>query len=205
MRLQDNSALAESWENTHHTAMSTYHNAISSISLFLLLDLLGSKNPRVPSYFKTTHWAYKNMATIEKRLRDLQEFKSSPNHPSKREAPKKRTQEPMFLPEGDKTTERFMGGMIQDDHVPFMARGVEVLHIIPSPFPRVWHDISDDGEHLDLDTVQDWAKLVTAFAGEWMNLEGYFDLSARKRQEKDGEFLASDKKKRKVVISKTEL
>ena len=67
--------------------------------------------------------------------------------------------------------------MMEDDHIPFMARGVEVLHIIPNPFPAVWHNmrgIPDDGEHLDLDTVEDWGMMVTAFIGEWMDLEGYF-------------------------------
>lgn len=56
-----------------------------------------------------------------------------------------------------------------------MARGVEVLHIIPTPFPTaVWHKIEDDGEHLDMPTVEDWAKMITAFVAEWMDLEGYF-------------------------------
>lgn len=64
--------------------------------------------------------------------------------------------------------------MVEDDHVPFINRGVEVLHIIPSPFPKVWHTIADDGEHLDMATVQDWSKIFTAFAGEWMDLEGFF-------------------------------
>lgn len=72
-----------------------------------------------------------------------------------------------------------MGGFVQDDHVPFMARGVEILHVIPTPFPRVWHEITDDGEHLDMDTVEDWTKIVTAFAAEWMELEGFFDLKGR--------------------------
>lgn len=66
---------------------------------------------------------------------------------------------------------------MEDDHIPFMARGVEVLHIIPSPFPRVWHTINDDGEHLDLSVVEDWGKMVTAFIGEWMDLEGHFPSS----------------------------
>jgi len=61
-----------------------------------------------------------------------------------------------------------------DDHVPFMARGVDVLHIIPSPFPDVWHHMEDDGEHLDGPIVEDWAKIVTAFVAEWMDLEGHF-------------------------------
>ena len=64
--------------------------------------------------------------------------------------------------------------MIQDDHVPFMQRGVEVLHVIPTPFPHVWHRIEDDGEHLDADVVADWATLIGAWtlgfvgAGDWV-------------------------------------
>lgn len=80
-----------------------------------------------------------------------------------------------FLPEANKQTSEFRARSgIEDDHIPFMARGVEILHIIPTPFPRVWHTPSDDGAHLDGDTVQDWARMVTAFVGEWMDLEGFF-------------------------------
>lgn len=57
-----------------------------------------------------------------------------------------------------------------------MARGVEILHVIPTPFPRVWHTMADDGEHLDMPTVEDWARIVTAFVGEWMDLEGHFPV-----------------------------
>jgi glutaminyl-peptide cyclotransferase len=154
-------SLAETWEQKPHTSISTYHNHLSSINLFLLLDLLGAKDPVIRSYFKTTHWAYQNMAMIEKRLREQKLLQSSSNS---------------FFPEVDKSPESFMGWMIQDDHVPFLARGVEVLHIIPSPFPRVWHKMEDDGEHLDIPTMEDWARIVTAFVGEWMDLEGYFPL-----------------------------
>ncbi|OAL52658.1 hypothetical protein IQ07DRAFT_563401 [Pyrenochaeta sp. DS3sAY3a] len=178
-------ALAGDWESTFHTAASIYRTPLDSIELFLLLDLLGSTKPRVPSYFKTTHWAYKHMANVENRLRKLGLMKSSPNHASK--AAKRKTKapraEPHFLPEGDKQDDAFYGGFVQDDHVPFMARGVEILHIIPTPFPRVWHEMTDDGEHLDADTVEDWAKLVMAFTAEWMELEGFFDFKAEKRKE----------------------
>ena len=119
--------------------------------------------------------------------------------------------------------------MIQDDHVPFMARGVEVLHLIPYPFPHVWHEPEDDGEHLDLDTVEDWARLVTAFVAEWMDLEGFFlpvtnkpaplpqirnpshQQQEEKKEEEEEEDTAKRRKKRRdegkkvVVISKTEL
>lgn len=149
-----------------------------------MLDLLGSAGPRVPSYFKTTHWAYKHMADAEGRLRKLGLMKSSPNHASKiaKRENKKPRAEVLFLPEGNKGDDGFLGGFVQDDHVPFMARGVEILHIIPTPFPRVWHEKSDDGEHLDMDTVEDWTKLVLAFTAEWMELEGHFDFKADKRK-----------------------
>ena len=91
---------------------------------------------------------------------------------------KKKRAEPLFFPEAEKTDGGFFGGYIEDDHLPFLARGVEILHVIPSPFPHVWHDITDDGEHLDMDTVEDWTTLVTAFAAEWMDLEGFFDVRA---------------------------
>jgi len=181
-------ALAEDWESTFHVASSIYRTPLDSIDLFLLLDLLGSKGPKVPSYFKTTHWAYKHMATAEARLRKLGLMKSSPNHESKmakRENKKPRDERP-FLPDANKGNDQFMGGFVQDDHVPFMARGVEILHMIPTPFPHVWHTIEDDGEHLDMDTVEDWTKLVMAFTAEWMELEGFFDFKAEKRK-MDGE------------------
>lgn len=172
-------ALAAEMEATYHPALSTYHNALSSINLFLLLDLLGegSPNPTVPSYFKTTHWAYKNMARLEDRLRQNSLFASSPNHPSKRDLSKAKgkRQEPTWLHDIDKSNDRWLGGYIGDDHEPFLARGVEILHMIPHPFPTVWHKPTDDGEHLDMDTTEDWAVLVTAFAAEWMDLEGYMD------------------------------
>lgn len=177
-------ALAETWEATYHPGMATFQTAISSIQLFLLLDLLGSSSPRVPSYFQTTHWAYQAMAKLEQRLRDLQLFKSSPNHPSKKKE-SRAFDEPVFLQDANRDVNAHMGGMVSDDHLPFMARGVEILHMIPTPFPRVWHELDDDGEHLDLDTVEDWARLVTAFACEWMELEGFMSTApASKRAEK---------------------
>jgi len=178
-------SLAEEMESTLHPAMSTYHNAMSSISLFLLLDLLGSPAPIVPSYFKTTHWAYKNMATIADRLDAIS--RSASASVSK------------WFPDykkSDMSGSRWLGGMVLDDHLPFMARGVEVLHMIPTPFPDVWHNMDDDGEHLDLDVCRDWAVLVTAFAAEWMELDGFFESDAKGKRGLEGSA---------AVTSKTEL
>lgn len=176
-------SLAAEMESTYHPALSTYHNALSTIHLFVLLDLLGSRNPKVPSYYKITHWAYTKMADLEKRLRDQSLFMSSRS---------------TWFYDLDKSNDRWMGGMIGDDHVPFMARGVDVLHLIPSPFPPVWHKMSDDGEHLDTDTTEDWAVLVTAFAAEWMDLGDFMGVKSDHRR-------ASKDARVERIISKTEL
>lgn len=153
-----NRALAEAWESSPYEASSTHSNRLESISLLVLLDLLGAENPRIPSYFWDTHGAYGDLAKIEARLRELGVLETAPASP--------------FLPDSGKPYNRFTRGYIQDDHVPFMERGVKVLHIIPTPFPPVWHTMDDDGEHLDLPTVRDWAKIMTAFVAEWMDLDG---------------------------------
>ncbi|KAL8816150.1 MAG: hypothetical protein Q9223_004794 [Gallowayella weberi] len=217
-------SLAAEMESTAFAAQSTFHNALSTISLFVLLDLLGAKNPVVPSYFQTTHWAYKKMASLEKRLRSLTLFESSPKKalpkkPSSKKAPSKKARskeaaskkasskrsskrdDKVFLPDFDKTGDRWLGGMIGDDHIPFMERGVEVLHIIPTPFPRVWHNREDDGAHLDLPTVADWSKLMTAFTAEWMELEGFINVKqTSSRYSRDHESQDSGQ-----IIDKSEL
>lgn len=162
-------AMAEEWEFTYNPVLSTHRTELDSISLFLLLDLLGSQNPTVPSYFVTTHWAYKAMARLEKRMRSLGLLETQPPSP--------------FLPEGDKAAAKFSRPYISDDHIPFMRRGVDVLHLIPWPFPDEWHTMADDGEHLDIPTVRDWAKIVTAFTMEWLDLRDSMDGGNRSGKE----------------------
>ncbi|KAH7313515.1 peptidase family M28-domain-containing protein [Stachybotrys elegans] len=163
-------SLAEQWDGEFHAAMSAYRTPLDSISLFVLLDLLGSADPVVPSYFLTTNWAYSNMGSLEQRMRKLGLLEAKPRNP--------------FLPEAGQDIKHFGRGYIEDDHVPFMKRGVEILHIIPSPFPDVWHKMEDDGEHLDLPTVRDWAKIVTAFTVEWMDLKDHMPKRAVKPEKR---------------------
>lgn len=94
------------------------------------------------------------MAAIESRMRSLGVLESTPAAP--------------FLPHAGQPAG--LTGGISDDHLPFISRGVPILHIIPSPFPGVWHTMNDDGAHLDMPTVRDWARIVTAFAFEWLDL-----------------------------------
>ena len=171
-------SLAETWDHEVNPAMSTYRTSLSSISLFCLLDLLGTPHPNIPSYFKTTHWAYKGMALIESRLRELDVFKTL--HRSFLDSNNGQINDPVqskdqWLSESGKASDGTFSSRVEDDHIPFLARGVEILHIIPFPFPDVWHKITDDAKHLDIPTVEDWAMITTAFAAEWMELEGHFE------------------------------
>ncbi|OIW26133.1 glutaminyl-peptide cyclotransferase [Coniochaeta ligniaria NRRL 30616] len=162
-------ALAESWASSPHETNSVYPNPLSSISLFLLLDLLGDANPRVPSYFQNTHWAYQHLSDVEGRMRKLGLLETKPRM--------------QFLPEKDKNANQFTRGFIGDDHVPFLQRGVDILHVIPTPFPSFWHTMDDDAEHLDLPTVRDWGKIVTAFVAEWMELDREMALGLKGRED----------------------
>ena len=174
-------SLAEEWDQTLHPAMSVFKSYLDSIELFVLLDLLGSaEDTPIPSWQHSSHWSYVKMAEMEQRLRDRGLFKSKKGR--------------IWLNDKDKKeTDDFRSYVMQDDHIPFIARGVPVLHMIPARFPSVWHTINDDGAHLDIPTVEDWALLTTAFAAEYMDLDGHFTTQSQQA------------KRHEETISKTEL
>jgi len=169
-------SMAEVWDHEMYPATSTFKTPLSSISLFVLLDLLGSKEPYIQSYYPTTHWAYQGLGALEQRLRSLKLLKAGSGRP-------------WFIDSSKDSHQIQPFGGIQDDHLPFLARGVEVLHLIDfapfKGFPPVWHKMQDDGDHLDMDTTEDWSVLVTAFAAEWMGLEGYFDYPDHKSRDEE--------------------
>ncbi|KAF8758907.1 Peptidase family M28 [Rhizoctonia solani] len=61
-------------------------------------------------------------------------------------------------------------GGIEDDHIPFLERGVSILHIIASPFPRVWHTLADDANALHLPTMKHWNMVLRVFTAEYLGL-----------------------------------
>lgn len=125
--------LAETWSTTFVAPLSKRRllrssaqpeTELSTIEHFVLLDLIGAKNPVIRSYFLDTAWLFNGLVSAESRLKsqghlaDLNQKSFFRDHPS--------------------TTTNY--GYIGDDHVPFMKHGVSVLHIIPEPFPSVWHN-----------------------------------------------------------------
>ena len=148
-----NRALSETWEMTSNPVGSRYPNPLSQISIFVLLDDLGSLNPTIPPYFLTTHWVYKNMANLEERLRKLDLLETRPFSP-------------FFL----KTNQTTREAEPVDDFAPFMDRGVPILHLLPSPLPHGGQTMDDNEQDLDLPTGRDWAKIMTGFALEWLDM-----------------------------------
>lgn len=78
------------------------------------------------SYFPDTAWLFDALVNAETRLRDAGILDAAAL--------------------GDSFFHRRGAGDISlgymgDDHLPFLRRGVSVLHVIAEPFPRVWHTL----------------------------------------------------------------
>ncbi|XP_051639314.1 glutaminyl-peptide cyclotransferase isoform X2 [Manacus candei] len=119
--------------------------------LLVLLDLIGAPNPVFPNYFpNTTRW-FQRLQAIEQKLHNMNLLK---NH----------------LVEGQYFHSTLHRGLVEDDHIPFLLRGVPVLHLIPSPFPAVWHTMEDTEENLDKTTIDNLNKILQVFVLEYLNL-----------------------------------
>lgn len=122
------------------------------------------------------------MASAERRLADSGAFVYK-NDGAKAE--EKFT--PFFTP---RDSPQFNFGGIEDDHIPFLRLGVDVLHVIASPFPQVWHTLrvrvlftryfhlgvhfvfcQDDASALDIPTMRRWNLILRVFMAEYLNLK----------------------------------
>ena len=57
---------------------------------------------------------------------------------------------------------------MQDDHIPFLQRGVNVLHLITIPFPAVWHKEQDTMKNVDKNVVSDLSIVFRIFFMEYL-------------------------------------
>ncbi|OAX34545.1 hypothetical protein K503DRAFT_747243 [Rhizopogon vinicolor AM-OR11-026] len=159
--------LANKWSTTYiapnskrrllgHASMTE----LSTIEHIILLDLLGAPNPTIRSYFIDTAWLFDAMLSAETRIKDvggLDAAETSTNFRS------------FFLPRTG-SGNQYNYGYIGDDHVPFLQKGVNILHIIAYPFPSVWHTLRDDASALDLLTMRRWNLILRVFMSEYLNL-----------------------------------
>ncbi|CAG7846132.1 Peptide hydrolase {ECO:0000256/RuleBase:RU361240} {ECO:0000256/RuleBase:RU361240} [Serendipita indica DSM 11827] len=146
---------------------------ISTIEHFVLLDLLGSPRPLISSHFPSTAWLFDGLVHIEHRLGRIGMFNEDPNaNPGQSdpdgEAGEWHAWSSFFVP---RSSYAHNWGGIEDDHIPFMQRGVNILHIIATPFPQVWHTIKDDASALDIPTMRRWNILFRVFTAEYLRLK----------------------------------
>lgn len=59
---------------------------------------------------------------------------------------------------------------IEDDHKPFLAYHVPILHLIPTPFPSVWHELNDDANILHYPTIDNLMSIIRVFAAKYLGI-----------------------------------
>nr|XP_033794568.1 glutaminyl-peptide cyclotransferase [Geotrypetes seraphini] len=143
--------LAQKMATTAHPSGATNTNQLQGIDLLVLLDLIGAQNPSFPNYFQNTARSFRRLQFIERKLHRLGLLK---NHPS----------------EVQYFQSNLHARQVADDHVPFLRRGVPVLHLIPSPFPEVWHTMEDNEENLDSPTIDNLNKILDVFVLEYLGV-----------------------------------
>lgn len=145
--------LADLWSNTIHPNGSTNSTMITTINAMVLLDLIGAANPTFYNTFRETNDLFERLQLIERRL-------MSTNHIQARSHPK-----PYFFP--GLMDRQYL---VEDDHIPFLERNVNILHLIPLPFPPCWHRLCDDEHKIDNRVVQHLLKIFQVFVVEYFGL-----------------------------------
>lgn len=59
---------------------------------------------------------------------------------------------------------------VEDDHKPFLNLSVPVLHLIPLPFPGVWHKASDNASALHYETIENLNSILRVFISKYLGL-----------------------------------
>eukprot|EP01006_Ploeotia_vitrea_P064232 TRINITY_DN87340_c0_g1_i1.p1 TRINITY_DN87340_c0_g1~~TRINITY_DN87340_c0_g1_i1.p1 ORF type:complete len:421 (-),score=17.60 TRINITY_DN87340_c0_g1_i1:106-1368(-) len=119
---------------------------LDRVDLFVLLDLIGTKGSQFYSFFQNSYKHHMKFVKLEKALRVRKGL---------------RTEYTLF-------NAAFTQHRVSDDHTPFHNRGVPVLHIVPIPFPSVWHTRHDTADHLHYDSINDIAEVLYAFVEQYM-------------------------------------
>nr|XP_031862985.1 uncharacterized protein CI109_001460 [Kwoniella shandongensis]KAA5530057.1 hypothetical protein CI109_001460 [Kwoniella shandongensis] len=164
--------LASEWADTYlppshplsRRRMSPPPTILNTIDVLVLLDLLGNTHSKIYSYSRETDWLHSEMASADERLK------------AERLVKVEKGQEEWF----GKT--RLHKGMIGDDHVPFMQRGVSILHVISNPFPAVWHTLGDDASVLSVPAMNRWNRILRVFTCEYLGLSPDPEPKIRERK-----------------------
>uniref|UniRef100_G1QP70 glutaminyl-peptide cyclotransferase n=1 Tax=Nomascus leucogenys TaxID=61853 RepID=G1QP70_NOMLE len=117
------------------------------------LELSRAKEQAAPVTLQLL-FLYGDEAQAEESLKRLHRLNLLQSHP----------QEVMYFQPGEPF------GSVEDDHIPFLRRGVPVLHLISTPFPAVWHTPADTEANLHPPTVHNLSRILAVFLAEYLGL-----------------------------------
>lgn len=140
--------LAQHWQK---------EDKLNRIDMLVLLDLLGAPDPTFYSFFSKTELWYMRLVDLETRLSEkslLERYISS--------GVVKRDPTRYFQ------LQALRSGQVEDDHIPFLERNVPILHLIPMPFPSVWHTPDDNESVIDYATTNNLALIIRLFTLEYL-------------------------------------
>eukprot|EP01090_Pellita_catalonica_P000920 TRINITY_DN10653_c0_g3_i1.p1 TRINITY_DN10653_c0_g3~~TRINITY_DN10653_c0_g3_i1.p1 ORF type:complete len:336 (-),score=51.36 TRINITY_DN10653_c0_g3_i1:473-1480(-) len=139
----------KAWTNTdsiygsrHLAELWDAQGGLGNITLFTLLDLIGHSNPRFYSFFENTASYYSNVQRVEREI-----LGSNVYFPGSRRS------------------------AIEDDHKPFLNRGVPVMHLISVPFPSVWHTDNDNIDNIDWTTTTAITRVLAGYFADELGLK----------------------------------
>jgi glutaminyl-peptide cyclotransferase len=113
---------------------------LAAVKAFVLLDLLGPAAPTFHNFFpNATGSLYAKLQEIETAQRSR--------------GARKTLSPATFFANEPRGFNNGRGGSVEDDHIPWMQRGVPVLHMIPYPFPGVWHKPTDNFRAVDFSST----------------------------------------------------
>jgi glutaminyl-peptide cyclotransferase len=123
--------------------------SVDGVDLFILFDLLGAAKPTFRLFPKTIRSHYQKLAAIEKSLRASSMLSTASSV--------------SFF------SQHMARDYVEDDHLPFERLGIPVVHLIPTPFPAVWHTVRDDESALDNATITDLTLIFYHFLLDYFN------------------------------------
>ncbi|XP_063987531.1 glutaminyl-peptide cyclotransferase-like isoform X2 [Diachasmimorpha longicaudata] len=158
--------LAAKWQMTRNTiGYESDITDLDKIDLLVLLDLLGAPDPTFYNYFDNTENWYLQLVKAEKELAKLKLFDNySYDQP----------EQSYFQPFS-------IDGGVEDDHIPFLRRNVPILHIIPNPFPTVWHTVKDNRNAINIPTTENLNKIFRLFVASYLKLRPSTRLANHKQ------------------------
>jgi len=160
---QRRSGSAPNNSNNNGTSNITSNTSVSklaAIDVFVLLDLMGDPSSTFSNLQSPTGWMWDRLVDIETRLAQQQLLSASKSMRVNVEH-----EAAYFIPGMP-----FGNGGIDDDHRPFLERGVPIVHVIATPFPRVWHTLKDNASAVDAETVADLARAFSVLIAEYLGM-----------------------------------